>query len=206
MEVKVRNVSKLAKKDVLRELFGIVGCILSFEHYPDVITRDGSYGCDIVYANLVEARRALQLDGTPLGDRSMKMSLVNDSVRFRNHRTSQRVRDAFESQKGQLNTLLISRIPSDYDAPRLKQAIGDILNQDLQDFQIVRLSVEKEALLEFPSEEVCKKAFKSINDDEKYKFSAYEAWKLVDPDYLPIKKKLKSNRSKSPVKSRQDQN
>ncbi|PJF19359.1 hypothetical protein PSACC_00872 [Paramicrosporidium saccamoebae] len=56
-----------------------------------ITTRDGSYECDIVYSNLLEAQRALLLTNTTLGDRSFTVTAVADPIRFRLGRPAERL-------------------------------------------------------------------------------------------------------------------
>lgn len=49
-----------------------------------VVLRDGSYECKVVYGNISEAKRAVRLSGTELGDRSFTVEMVQSSAdRFR---------------------------------------------------------------------------------------------------------------------------
>lgn len=47
-----------------------------------LVKKDGSYVCNIIYANLSEAKRALALNGTELGDRTFTVTLATDSSSF----------------------------------------------------------------------------------------------------------------------------
>lgn len=48
-----------------------------------MVKRDGSYECDIVYSNIREAKRAVRLNETVLGDRVLGVTLVKSPARFR---------------------------------------------------------------------------------------------------------------------------
>lgn len=128
----------------MQKLITFVNCSSTLHFIPfSIITRDGSYECDIVYTNLCEARRALRLNGTSLGDRSFTVSLVTDASRFRAHQPSERVRRAAGSscRTGLLTGINGERLSEEEIASMCggSQAITDV----------VKLDSGREALIEF---------------------------------------------------------
>jgi hypothetical protein len=117
-------------------LFGIVGNILVFEHNPEytgqdhpvtdpifsVVKRDGSYECDIVFVNIGEAKRALRLTGTQIGDRIFTVTAVTTAARFRRRQSSEPVRRPYPESV--YRTALIRELPSMVEKEALEVVCG----------------------------------------------------------------------------------
>lgn len=72
----MRNISKLASRQVMRRLVEPLGFVLHFEHHPDVGANAGAYHCRVIYAHVIDAYKAVMaLDGKELGDRRLAVSI-----------------------------------------------------------------------------------------------------------------------------------
>lgn len=112
-----------------------------------VISRDGSYCCDVVFANLHEARRALRLTGTSLGDRQFVVSLITNPKRFRSVAPSERIRKIITHEKAVCHTGLVTGLPSNNNL--LPQEIGSLCGGSRAIRDVVKLDGGREALVEF---------------------------------------------------------
>lgn len=146
--------------------------------------RDGSYECDIVYTSVREARRALRLSGTTLGDRAFTVQLVTEGARFGARRASERIRAAHPEAAHQ--TALIQGLPSG----TTEEAVVALCGGAAVAKSAVLLDGGERALVDFADRPSMLLAFERLKiatlPDGSHAHIG-EAWRHIDPDHLPYK-------------------
>lgn len=173
-----------------------------------MITRDGSYECDIVYSNLREAKRAIRLTGTTLGDRTFSVQLCITSSRFRRRSPSERIRHAHNL--GDSRTAILTELTTVSEDTLVAICGGRTVVREC-----MVLEGGREALIEFVDEASMLLAFERLKiatlPDGTHarlpflscsmsltQFRIEAAWRRVDPDYCPAKEvKRESDRRTS---------
>lgn len=161
--------------------------MLFFDHHPNIKTRDGSYECDIVYANLSEAKRAVRISNTTLGDRTFTVSLVTDPTRFRLRTASERLRHCEAASR----TAYVYGLPRS-DIEELMALCGGA-----EVVSAVQPINENSALVEFVDRPSMFLGFERLKvaTIEGVCAKVEEAWRRVDPDYHPVMKEQERRKS-----------
>lgn len=201
------NISRHANADTIRNIFSPIGELLHTEFYLSPERKDGTYEADLIFANLSEAKVAIELSRTELGDTLFTVESIMNRFRFSAAPGIVRAVLPREDSQDAVKTLLLRGLSADLSKAQLEVFLERFLGEKplmvaLYGKNIQRPDIDvgldfvntSMAAVEFSSRSAMLKGLLSlraasadkfldiINPDHVTSIQIDEAWKMVDPN------------------------
>lgn len=201
------NISRHANADTIRNIFSPIGELLHIEFYLSPERKDGTYEADLLFANLSEAKVAIELSRTELGDTHFTVESIMNRFRFSAAPGIVRAVLPREDSQDAVKTLLLRGLSADLSKAQLEVFLERFLGEKplmvaLYGKNIQRPDIDvgldfvntSMAAVEFSSRSAMLKGLLSlraasadkfldiISPDHVTSIQIDEAWKMVDPN------------------------